>query len=81
MVIEISCLEVWREISNYLDKDVDPELRRRMEEHFKGCAHCSAILDGARNVVELVGDGHAFEVPSSTRLYSKLQAELAKRQR
>jgi len=46
MVIEISCVEVWREISNYIDEATDPELRDRMEAHFKVCRHCSAILDG-----------------------------------
>lgn len=62
--IEISCLEVWREISNYLEGDVDLELRRRMEEHFKVCEHCTAILDGTRNVVQIVANGEAFEVPT-----------------
>jgi hypothetical protein len=72
-VIEISCLEVWREISNYLDKDVEPELRARMEAHFKVCAHCKAIVDGTRNVVKLVADGVEYRVPEgfSKRLYSK----------
>ena len=51
-VIEISCLEVWREISDYVDGDIDAELRARMEAHFKVCAHCKAVVDGtthARN--------------------------------
>jgi anti-sigma factor RsiW len=75
-IVEISCLEVWREISNYVDGDVDPELRRRMEEHFKGCEHCSAILDGTRNVIRLVGDGRAFDLPRgfSERLKQRLAA-------
>ena len=42
--IEIDCEEVWRNISNYLDKEVDPQLRFNLEAHFKDCAHCSAIL-------------------------------------
>ena len=77
--IEISCLHVWREISNYIDGELDAELRRRMEEHFKGCEHCSAILDGTRNVARLVGDGRAFELPSgfSERLKQRLQREIA----
>ena len=72
--IEISCLEVWREISNYIDQEIDPELRRRMEEHFKVCEHCSAILDGAKNVVRLVGDGRVFDLPAgfSERLKKRL---------
>jgi len=74
-VIEISCLEVWREISNYLDGDVDPEMRARMEAHFKVCAHCTAILDGTKNVVKLVGDGVEYQMPEgfSKRLYSKIK--------
>jgi Putative zinc-finger len=72
--IEISCVEVWREVSNYLDADISPELRERMEAHFKVCAHCSAVLDGMRNVVGLVADGRLFQTPKgfNKRLYSKI---------
>ena len=74
-VIEISCLEVWREISNYIDDDVDTDLRARMEAHFKVCAHCKAVLDGTRNVVKLVADGVEYDLPAgfSKRLYQKIQ--------
>jgi putative zinc finger protein len=75
--IEISCLEVWREISNYIDETVDPQLRARIEEHLKHCNHCSAVLDGSRNVVALVGDGRSFDLPSGfgQRLYDKLKGK------
>ena len=81
--IEIDCVEVWRQISNYLDYEVDPGLRAIMAAHFKDCAHCSAILDGTRNVVKLVGDGRAFEIPAkaSQRLYNKLNEHLATRRK
>ena len=80
MVIEISCIEVWREISNYIDDVVDPELRARMEAHFGVCKHCSAVLDGTRNIVKLVADGAEFEVPAGfgSRLYAKLNTSLGK---
>ena len=80
MVIEISCLEVWREISNYVDEATEPELRSRMEAHFKVCKHCSAVLDGTKNVVKLIADGAEFEVPSnlSKRIYGKLDRQLGK---
>ena len=81
MVVEISCEEVWREISDYLEDDTTTELRGRMEEHFKGCKHCTAVLDGTRNVVHLVGDATAFELPAgfTDRLYKKLNRKLAER--
>ena len=74
-VIEISCLEVWREISNYLDNEVSRQLRERMEAHFKFCNHCFAIMDGTRNTLQLVGDGVTFELPSgfTERLQNKLK--------
>ena len=80
MVIEISCVEVWREISNYIDGAIEPELRSRMEAHFKACKHCSAVLDGTRNVVKLIADEAEFDVPVGfgSRLYSKFNASLGK---
>jgi len=62
--IEIECEEVWRQVSNYLDDEVDPGLRDTMSSHFKDCAYGSAILDGARNVIKRVGNGQAFEIPA-----------------
>jgi len=79
--IEIDCVEVWRQISNYLEGEVDPALRASMASHFKDCAHCSAVLDGTRNVMKLVGDGKAFEIPAgaSQKFYNKLNDHLAAR--
>ena len=74
-IIEISCAEVFQELSNYIDGGVDPELRRRMEEHFRTCEHCTAVLDGMRNVVRLVGDSRTFDLPVgfSDRLKKRLR--------
>ncbi len=78
-VLTIDCVHVWQENSNYIEGEVNPELRTRMELHFKECKHCSAILDGTRNVVRLVGDGKAFDISDDTRgrLYSKLEKYLS----
>ena len=74
-MVEISCVEVWREISDYIDEAIDPELRARMEAHFKACAHCTAVLDGTKNIVKLLADGVEYDLPPgfSQRLYSKLK--------
>ena len=76
-VIEISCVEVWREISNYVDGEVDADLRARMEAHFKVCAHCTAVVDGTKNIVKLLADGVEYELPYgfSQRLYSRIKDE------
>ena len=74
-MVDISCREVWLEVSNYVDNDVAPELRARMEAHFKGCAHCKAVVVGTQNVVKLIADGVEYEIPRgfSKRLYDKIQ--------
>lgn len=74
-ILEISCLDVWREISNFIDEAVSPELRQRIEEHLKVCEHCTAIYDGTRNVVKLVADGKTYELPAgfSDRLRQRLE--------
>jgi hypothetical protein len=74
----VTCEEVWREVSNYLDGDVSPDLRAAMEEHIRGCQKCSAILDGARNVIGLYGEERMFEPPLgfSQRLHRRLQENM-----
>jgi Putative zinc-finger len=59
----VSCEQVWREISNYLEEDLDPGVRSAMEEHFRSCQHCTALLEGTRNVMRLYGDDRMFELP------------------
>ena len=72
--MEISCLEVIRELSNYIDKDVRPDLRAQIVAHLPSCAHCTAVYDGLRNTITLVGDGRSFELPVgfSQRLRAKV---------
>jgi len=74
-VIEISCVEVWRQVSNYLENDVSPDLRERIEAHLRACAHCKAVVDGTKNVVRLITDGVEYELPEgfSQRLYYRIR--------
>ena len=73
-VIEIDCEQVRRELSNYLEGDLTPELRLQIESHLAGCSHCAAVHDGMRNVVHLLGDDNLIEVPEGfgKRLYQRL---------
>jgi len=74
--ILISCAEVRRELSNYIENDVTPELRAQVEQHVLSCGGCKAVYDGVRNVLKLVGGGGIIELPSgfSLRLFRRLAA-------
>ncbi|HLV85609.1 MAG TPA: zf-HC2 domain-containing protein [Candidatus Sulfotelmatobacter sp.] len=60
----VSCEQVWREISNYLENDVEAGLRKEMDEHLQTCQRCKSLLEGTRNVIHLYGDERMIELPS-----------------
>lgn len=73
-IILISCGGVRREISNYIESDVTPELRFRIEAHLRFCPECKAVYDGMRNVLSLIRARDVIELPAgfSLRLYRRL---------
>jgi Putative zinc-finger len=71
----VKCEDVWREISNYIEGDLDPALKRAMEEHFAQCRHCESVREGMRNVIDLYGDKTMFTVPAG--FYPRLHGRLA----
>jgi methylphosphotriester-DNA--protein-cysteine methyltransferase len=76
----LNCEQVWCEISNYIDGEVDAELRSTMDEHFRTCQRCASVLAGTRNVVRIYGDERMLEVPAgfSQRLEKRLEKRLAR---
>jgi hypothetical protein len=79
----VNCERVWKEISNYIEGDVDAGLRAAMEEHFRSCKRCTSVLQGTRNVIRLYGDESMIEVPSGfgQRLERRLAREARVRRR
>ena len=71
----MNCEQMLREISNYLDGEVDPGTRSAMDEHFRICQRCTSLLAGMQNVVSLFGDERMVEAPLgfSHRLQRRLE--------
>lgn len=71
--VEIDCYAVRRELVNYMEADLTPELRERVESHLQSCDHCTAVYDGVRNVVQLLGNKDSIELSRgfSHRLYRR----------
>ena len=63
-MITLSCEEVRREISNYLDDDISPRMRRLLETHLEQCRKCAVLLDSTHNVLVLLADEQRFELPA-----------------
>ena len=79
----INCEQVWQEVSDYLDGELNPELKAAIEEHVQACQRCTAVLDGMRNVVQLYGDERMMEVPVgfSRRLHQRLEGNMSRSRR
>jgi predicted anti-sigma-YlaC factor YlaD len=73
-MLEVTCEEIRREVSNYMEADLTAALKRQIDDHVRRCPGCKAVYDGVRNVISLVGHGAIIELPSgfSERLYRKL---------
>ena len=74
----ITCEEVWRDISDYIDDELDPKQRTALEEHFAECRHCAAVLEGTCNVIRLYRDERVLAPPKEfhDRLHERLNQRL-----
>ena len=73
----ISCQDVWRDISDYIDEDLSPTQQAALDQHFAECPHCSALLDSMRNVIALYRDERVLAPPDGfhERLHQRLRGE------
>ena len=74
----VSCEQVLRELSNFMDGDIDAKLRAEIEAHLRHCHRCSVLHDTTRKVLLIVGDERVFEIPLgySERLHRFLEEQM-----
>ena len=70
----VSCKTVVANLTNYLDGDVAPEMRQKIEKHLRRCHRCTAVYDSTRKMLVITGDERVFEIPAgfSDRLHGFL---------
>jgi anti-sigma factor RsiW len=73
----MTCEEVWRDISDYVDDELDPKQRTALEEHFALCRQCAAVLEGTCNVIRLYRDERVLAPPKG--FHDRLHARLSQR--
>ena len=60
-----SCEDVRAALSNYIDGDVSPDLRRELEQHLSECRTCQVLYDTTRKTLHIVTNVGSFEVPET----------------
>ena len=59
----ITCEEVLRELSNYLDEELTSELRAQVQEHLRLCGNCTVLVNTTRKTLTLVAGNFVSELP------------------
>ena len=73
-----SCEDVRAALSDYVDGDVSPDLRRELERHLSECRTCQVLYDTTRKTLQIVTNVGSFEVPeaASERLVTRIMKRL-----
>lgn len=71
----MNCDGVIREISDYLDGDLQPAVRMELEQHLALCGDCKIIVDQTKMTVQIFCDSQPLELPKDVgaRLHDALR--------
>jgi anti-sigma factor (TIGR02949 family) len=75
----LNCKEVIRELSNFLDGEMDASLVAEVERHLSHCEHCQLVVDTTRRTIQLFCNSQPAELPEDVR--GRLHAALEKKLR
>ena len=77
----MNCKGVIRELSNYIDGDLDPGLKTELERHLEHCEDCTMIVDQTKKSIEILCDSKPVELPSDvrSRLHATLHQKLSRK--
>lgn len=63
----MNCQEVVRQLSEYLDGELDPELGEELRLHLVGCKDCRLIVDTTRKTIEIFCNTEPLPLPQPVR--------------
>ncbi len=72
------CGEVVRQLSEYLDGELEDDLIRSLERHLSRCHDCRVIVDTTRKTIEIFCNSEPLPLPAPVheRLMKALAAKL-----
>ena len=70
----MNCRGVIREISNYIDGELDLTIRQELERHLEHCEDCTLIVGQTRKSIQILCDSEP--IPLSAEVHSRLRAAL-----
>ena len=77
IVAGIRCIEVLGMLSDYLDSEVSPEDRARIEDHLRGCDQCERFGGRMSSIVKSLRETLKEPEPLDDAVAQRLRARLA----
>jgi anti-sigma factor RsiW len=79
MTFLLTCKEFLQELTDYMDSNVDAELRRKLEAHISECPNCFVILDTTQKTIKVYKGIEPQELPQEVhvRLMKAVERKMA----
>ena len=76
----MNCKGVIREISNYIDGELDAVVKHELEHHLTECHDCTVVVDQTKKSIEILCDSQPIPLPVElrSRLHAALREKLGK---
>jgi anti-sigma factor RsiW len=77
----LNCDGVIREISNYIDGDLELAMKQELERHLEHCDECRMMIDQTRLTVQVFCDEEPIELPEDvkSRLHEALKRQASQK--
>ncbi|PYU17025.1 MAG: anti-sigma factor [Acidobacteria bacterium] len=73
----MNCRGVIREISDYLDGELDAAARSELERHLEHCEDCRLVVDTTKKTIQVFCNSKPLPLPEG--VHQRLHAALARR--
>ncbi|PYX98373.1 MAG: hypothetical protein DMG62_03995 [Acidobacteria bacterium] len=63
----MKCKDFLKELNEYLDGDIDVQLKTELEEHLQWCHNCFVVCNTTRKTIEIYRDNDVYPLPEPIR--------------
>jgi anti-sigma factor RsiW len=76
----LNCKGVIREISDYIDGDLEAAMKQEIERHLADCEECEMVINQTKLTVDIFCDSQPVELPTDvrSRLHDALRRKIQK---
>ncbi len=77
----LTCKEFLQELADYLDENVDAEVKEKLERHIALCPNCWVVCDTTKKTIRIYKGMEPYTIPQDveSRLMAALEKKMAAR--